>query len=96
MALQLFRHRNRERNEDTRRLYARYEIAYTLADFAAALCFIAGSVLFFFKPLESAALWCFVIGSVLFFVKPSIRLAREIRLYRMGRVETLAERAAEE
>jgi len=96
METKLFRHRNRERNQETRRVYARYEIAYTMTDFGAAFCFIVGSVLLFWKAFETAAIWFFVIGSVLFFVKPSIRFAREIHLYRMGRLETLAERAEEE
>jgi len=93
MAMKLFRHRNREKNHDTRQLYARYELAYTLADFAAATCFIIGSVLFFSEELQTTATWFFVLGSILFFVKPSIRLAREIRLYRMGEVDRLAQRA---
>nr|WP_074221602.1 YrhK family protein [Rhodovulum sp. ES.010] len=91
--MKLFQHANRMRNADTRRVYAAYELAYTLADFAAATCFIVGSVLFFWDWLETPAIWFFVLGSVMFFVKPSIRLAREIRLWRMGEVDRLARRA---
>nr|WP_081536113.1 YrhK family protein [Rhodovulum sp. P5] len=92
----LFRHENRERTADTRRVYALYEIAHTAVDFAAALCFLAGSILFFWPSVETAAIWLFVIGSVFFFLKPAIRLAREIKLYRMGRIDRLAARAREE
>ncbi|TCP44438.1 YrhK family protein [Rhodovulum marinum] len=94
--MQLFQHQNRERNAETRRVYAAYEIAHTAVDFAAALCFLVGSVLFFWQSLETPAIWLFVIGSGFFFLKPSIRLAREIRLWRMGRVDTLAARAEQE
>lgn len=90
--MKLFRHRNRERNAETRRIYALHELAYTIVDFAAALCFIVGSVMFFSKALETPAIWLFTIGSVFFFAKPAIRLSREIQLLRKGKYETLAER----
>ena len=38
----LFRHENRQRSDEARRLYAAFEIAYTIIDFAAALSEIAG------------------------------------------------------
>jgi len=93
MPMKLFRHANRERNHDTRRVYALYEIAHTAVDFAAALCFLVGSVLFFWQSLETAAIWLFVVGSMFFFLKPAIRLTREIQLYRMGRIDRLIDRA---
>lgn len=94
--MQLFQHANREVSDDTRRVYALYEIAHTAVDFAAALCFLVGSVLFFWPAVETGAIWLFVLGSVFFFLKPAIRLAREIQLYRMGRLDRLAARAEEE
>ena len=93
--MKLFRHEHRERNADTRRIYARYEIAHTVADFLAALCFLVGSVLFFWPEVETLAVWLFVIGSVFFMAKPSLRLAREIQLWRMGQLDTLAARASD-
>ena len=90
--MKLFRHENRERNHDTRRIYALYELAYTLVDFGAAICFLIGSVLFFWPSVETPAIWLFTIGSLLFLAKPAIRLAREGKLLRMGKYETLAER----
>lgn len=83
------RHRGSER---TRRTWAMFEIAYTLVDFGAALCFTVGSVMFFWSALETAAIWFFTVGSVLFFAKPSIRLWRELLLLRRGDYEDLAER----
>ncbi|MDF0602666.1 YrhK family protein [Psychromarinibacter sp. C21-152] len=90
--MQLFRHENRERNHHTRRVYAMFELVYTCVDFSAAVCFFVGSVLFFWQETETAAIWLFVVGSLLFAAKPSLRLAREIKLARMGKLETLAER----
>ncbi len=81
-----------EGSERTRRTWAMFEIAYTLVDFGAALCFIIGSVMFFWNALETAAIWFFTIGSVLFFAKPTIRLWRELLLLRRGDYEDLAER----
>ncbi|MCR8547959.1 YrhK family protein [Salipiger sp. P9] len=91
--MKLFHHENRERNDATRRVYALFEIAYTAVDFAAALCFTVGSVLFFFPVYEIPAVWLFTIGSVFFMAKPTLRLSREIKLYRMGRLDRLAQRA---
>jgi len=75
-----------------RRRYARFEIAYTLADFGAAFSFVIGSIFFFSERLMTAGTWLFLIGSILFAAKPSIRLIREIKLAAMGEDEELAER----
>lgn len=91
--MKLFRHSNRQKSEAAKNLYARFEMLHTFVDFTAAICFLVGSVLFFFhEPLKLAGIWLFVIGSVCFAAKPTIRLTREIKLYRMGEIETLAER----
>ncbi|MCB1440185.1 MAG: YrhK family protein [Nitratireductor sp.] len=88
----LFDPDNRNRSHYHRRLYAAYEVAFTLVDFLAAACFIAGSVMFFYKSLENGAIWLFVIGSVFFFMKPAIRLARELHYLALGDVEDVAKR----
>lgn len=90
--MNLFHHANRERNADTRRVYALFEIAHTAVDFFAGLMFTIGSVLFFWKQTETAAIWLFTIGSVCFMAKPTIRLAREVKLWRMGQIDKLAAR----
>ncbi len=90
--MQLFRHENRERNHKTRRVYAYFELVYTCVDFSAAACFTIGSVLFFWKSTETPAIWLFLIGSILFAAKPTLRLAREIKLVRMGKLDSLADR----
>jgi uncharacterized membrane protein YhfC len=90
--MRLFYRQNQEQNADTRRVYALYEIAHTTVDFAAAICFTIGSVLFFWSSLETSAIWLFVVGSVCFLIKPSLKLSREIHLWRMGQLDDLADR----
>lgn len=93
--MKLFHHENRQLNAETRRVYAAFEIAHTTVDFLAALCFIVGSVFFFYDDLMEAGTWLFLVGSVFFAAKPSLRLAREVKLWSMGREDTLAERYEE-
>ncbi len=91
----LFSHENRERNAATRRVYAAYEIAHTAVDFLAAISFLVGSILFLFPDYERPAVWLFIVGSVFFCMKPTLRLAREIQLWRMGRIDQLADRVGD-
>ena len=93
--MNLFSSENRDRNEETRRVYAAFELAHTVVDFLAAVSFLVGSVLFLFPDYETPAIWLFIIGSVFFCAKPSLRLTREIKLLRMGRIEELAKRAGD-
>jgi hypothetical protein len=90
--MQFFRHENREKSEASRDLWARYEIYYTFVDFGAAFAFIIGSVMFFSEDWQTPGTWLFLIGSILFAMKPTIRLVREIKLYRMGDYDDLAQR----
>ncbi|MDN2567204.1 YrhK family protein [Aquibium sp. A9E412] len=91
--MSLFAPENRTLSPRHKTLYAAYEIAYTLADFAAAMLFLVGSVLFFYQSLETPAIWCFVFGSALFAVKPTLRLARELHYAAIGDTDDLARRA---
>lgn len=88
----LFHHENRQASPKARAFYARVEIAYTAVDFAAAALFLIGSFLFFDEATQTTATWLFVFGSAFFALKPTLRLWREIKLYRMGRIDTLAAR----
>ena len=90
--MQLFHPEARTRSAKHKRIYAYYELWYTVVDFMAAIAFLIGSVLFFWEATQTEATWLFVIGSVCFALKPSIRLAREIRYLQLGNFETLAER----
>jgi hypothetical protein len=89
----LFQVQHHLETADHRRIYAAYELAYTIVDFSAAILFLVGSVLFFYKALEDPAIWCFVVGSACFALKPTLRLARELHYVIKGRFDTLAERA---
>ena len=62
------------------RLYAAYEIAFTLVDFFAAFLFVIGSILFFNDSTVNAGTWLFLVGSIFFGLKPTIRLVREWHL----------------
>ena len=88
----LFSQENRDRNAATRRVYAAYEIAHTAVDFIAAISFLVGSVLFLLPAYETPAIWLFIVGSVFFCLKPTLRLTREVPLWRMGRIDELARR----
>lgn len=77
------------------KLYAAYELLFTIVDFSAALLFLVGSILFFEENTTYVGTWMFVIGSVFFGLKPTIRLAREWHLLKIGSVDALAKRAQE-
>ena len=94
--MRLFHHSNRTRNAETRRVYALFELVYTVVDFAAAVCFLSGALLMFVDDARTGSTWLFVIGSVLFLSKPALRLARELQLLRMDRVGQLARRAGDD
>ncbi|MGB5865612.1 MAG: YrhK family protein [Sulfitobacter sp.] len=82
--MKLFRHETWQHSDVHKHVYALFEIAYTLADFMAALLFIIGSIMFFYDYWQHVGTWFFLIGSVLFAAKPTLRQVREICLYRMG------------
>jgi hypothetical protein len=84
---------SRHESAEHQRIWAMYEIAFTVADVSAALMFVVGSWLFFYEPLHEVATWLFLIGSVCFALKPTLRLAREIHYWRMGHTDELAERS---
>jgi hypothetical protein len=64
-------------------IYWRYQVVRTGVDFGAALCFVVGSVFFFFDRTTTLATWLFLVGSVLFAVKPTIDMIRSVHLRRL-------------
>jgi hypothetical protein len=56
---------------------------------------VVGSVSFFWAKTQTSATWLFVVGSFCFAPKPTIRLSRELKFLRMGRLDQLAEREAD-
>jgi hypothetical protein len=92
IAMKLFDPGTRDRSPENKRLYAHYELAHTAVDFAAAICFVIGSVLFFWNETQETATWLFLIGSLCFALKPTLRLAREVHFLRRGEYQTLMDK----
>lgn len=88
----IFEPRDSPQSPAWKRRYALFEIAYTVVDFGAAICFVVGSIMFFSEAWLIPGTWLFLLGSILFACKPSIRLWRELRLFATGDIDTLAER----
>ncbi len=91
--MRLFSPLDRRFDAASARTWARFEIAYTGVDFAAALLFVIGSVLFFGEDTQRTGTWFFLIGSLFFALKPTLRLARELWFLRRGADSLLAKRA---
>ncbi len=90
--MKMFDPRAKHVSDKHARLYATYELLFTIVDFSAAFLFIVGSILFFNEATTYAGTWLFLVGSIFFGLKPCIRLVREWRLLQAGEIETLAER----
>lgn len=90
--MRLFEPKSEAFKQTHAKLYALYELGYTLVDFLAAALFVVGSVLFFREATTPIGTWMFLIGSVFFGLKPTIRLIREIHLYQLGRYQVLDQR----
>lgn len=88
--MRLFDPNTRTRSPRHARIWAAWEIVYTIVDFAAAFLFIVGSVFFFYASLTYTGTWMFLIGSICFALKPTIRLTRELQYLAMGDVQDVA------
>ncbi|MEL6452972.1 MAG: YrhK family protein [Pseudomonadota bacterium] len=86
----IFEPPHHHRSPAWKRRYAMFEIAHTLVDFGAAVCFVAGSVMFFFDAWLRLGTWLFLIGSILFACKPTLRLVREVKMAAHGALDDLA------
>lgn len=64
--------------------HAVYQWAHLVADFTAALLFIAGSICFLYPDLQDIGSWLFLVGSIFFALKPTIRLARFLHIRRLA------------
>lgn len=88
----LFAPENRDRSERSRRFWAAFELAYTMIDFGAAICFIIGSMLFFYASLMTVGTWFFLVGSIMFAAKPALTFGCEIKPAAIGDTRDLAKR----
>lgn len=85
--MKIFHPDNHEAFKSNRRAYAYFELAYTGIDFAAAVLFIIGSVMFFYPDYLTPGTWCFLVGSIFFAMKPTLRIGREIYYLAKGEDE---------
>jgi hypothetical protein len=93
MLSRLLNYHDPGQTERRKRIYAAYELWYTVVDVGAAICFLAGSLLFLSEETKAFGTYLFIAGSVLFLMKPAIRLLREVRYAANGEIDTLAHRS---
>jgi hypothetical protein len=74
----------KEQRQSMDRVHNRYQTVFLLVDFAAALLFVVGSILFFYPERQASATWCFLIGSIFFAFKPTLRLARFLHIRQLA------------
>ncbi|SEB00101.1 YrhK-like protein [Thalassobacillus cyri] len=57
------------------------ELFYLFTQFLMGICFLAGSILFYFEaPIKHAGTSLFVLGSILILLHPSLHIFRKIHL----------------
>ncbi|MEP2474653.1 YrhK family protein [Roseobacter sp.] len=83
--MKLFHPDNCKRSDAHKRIFASCELAYTAVDFAAALMFVVGSILFFKESTTYVATWLFLIGSIFFGLRPTIKLYRELAYLKLAK-----------
>lgn len=88
--MQIFHPDTRDLSERHKKIYAYFELAYTIVDVLAALMFVVGSILFFKEATAFAGTWLFLIGSILFGLRPTLKLVREYAYLRVGDYEDVA------
>lgn len=86
---QFFHPRNHLQSPRHEIIHARYEMAYTVVDFLAAISLIVGAALYFIEHTVQHAMWAVLIGSVFMALRPTLRLFREIAYMRAGRYEMM-------
>lgn len=93
MLSRMFNYHDPAQTEQRKRIYAAFELWYTIVDVGAAVSFLAGSLLFLWEDTKTVGTYLFVGGSALFLLKPAIRLMRESKYAAGGEIDTLAHRA---
>lgn len=68
----------RELDVELEKLRQFYFWIHLTADMGCGICFVIGSVFFFYQSLLYDGTWLFLIGSILFAAKPFIRLFHEL------------------
>lgn len=93
MISRMFNYHDPAQTEHRKRIYAAFELWYTIVDVGAAVSFLAGSILFLWEGTKTVGTCLFIGGSALFLLKPAIRLMRESKYAASGEIDTLARRA---
>lgn len=79
----------RELDTELEKLRQFYFWIHLTADLGCGICFVIGSVFFFYQSLLYDGTWLFLIGSILFAAKPFIRLFHELhRRHRIHGIQT--------
>lgn len=76
MISRMFEYHDPDKIGHSKRIYAAFELWYTIVDVGAAVSFLAGSILFLSEDTKTAGTYLFIGGSLLFLLKPAIRLMR--------------------
>ena len=90
--MRVFDPETRNLSDAHKRVYAYFELLYTLVDVLAAGMFIIGSILFLFPAWVTFATYLFILGSCFFALRPVLRLLRELKFLKMGEIDILAKR----
>lgn len=90
--MKLFNPDNHQRSDAHKKIYAYFELAYTVVDVSAAALFVIGSILFFRESTTDLGTWLFLVGSILFGLRPTLKLIREFAYLRVGDYDDITRR----
>ncbi|WP_406944884.1 YrhK family protein [Halobacillus sp. SY10] len=57
-----------------------YDIFYTINDVLIGVCFLIGSIFFYFEHLKNIGVTLFVLASILMLIRPTIRLVHHFHM----------------
>ncbi|MFC4352776.1 YrhK family protein [Fodinicurvata halophila] len=83
----------RELDVELEKLRQFYFWIHLTADMGCGICFVVGSVFFFYQSLLYDGTWLFLIGSILFAAKPFIRLFHELHRRHRIHLSQVAEKS---
>ncbi|MED3879877.1 YrhK family protein [Priestia megaterium] len=52
----------------------------TINDFLIGICFLIGSILFFYDSLKNIGVWLFILESVQLLIRPTVQLVHDFHL----------------
>lgn len=78
-----------ESDERMKKLKSIYFIILTFNEVFIGICFIVGSIMFFYDDYVYYGTWLFLIGSILMVIKPLIKFIREMHYYKVHKYEEI-------